>query len=547
MYEKFIDSFLLLGLLSPLLLSLMLSVKSIRNIVLPLSAWAALPALFAAMFVSPNILYWDVPWLLLGIRVGLDTTGALFLLGSALLWLVAGIYTKAYFLQQKQRVYFYRFFLLAMVGNFGLIASQDIFSFYFFFTLMSFTSYGLIVFKGGKEAFHAGFVYIVLVVLGEVMLFIAFLLLSHATNAISFEAIRVGFIESPNKDLILFLLFIAFGIKAGILGLHVWLPLAHPVAPTPASAVLSGAMIKAGLLGWLRFFPLGEYFSLHWAIGIILLGLFAQFYGVIIGLTQRNPKTLLAYSSISQMGIMTMLIGFGFYLPQHWNIIVAGITFFTLHHGLSKGALFLGVGMLGSTNKLQRYAIWFGLFIPAFALAAAPYSSGMVAKYMVKSYTIYLMAPWSGIVATLLVIGAINTTLLMIRLLYLVRPTSSPFGVTASFSLLWPWTLLLVVILSLAFLFDFSLKVMQELNVLDFLYPLLISFGIAFLSSRVKIFQNIQPISAGDILIFYDKIVILLMKSTRIFKYFLYYYNSFHFLLALKFTKFFDKIVAWLR
>ena len=402
---------------------------------------------------------------------------------------------------------------------------------------MSFASYGLVVFKGDKEAYHAGLVYISLVVIGEVMLFVAFLLLMQTSEATSFAAIRDGFVDNPNKNIILFLLFIAFGIKAGVIGLHVWLPLAHPVAPTPASAVLSGAMIKAGLLGWLRLLPLGEYFSLNWAIGIIVLGLLAQFYGVVIGLTQRNPKTLLAYSSISQMGIMTMLIGFGFYLPQYWEIILAGITFFTLHHSLSKGALFLGVGMLGSADKLQRYTVWFGLLIPAFAVAALPYTSGMVAKYLVKSYTVYLVSPWNETVSALLVIGAINTTLLMIRLLYITRPSTTPFGEKANLSLLWPWALLLVSILILPFLFDSSLTIILQLNPLPFVYTMLISISITLFVFRVKIFKSIQAIPAGDILVYYEKTVFLLVKSAQIFTFLLVYYNNFNSFVSITVTK----------
>ncbi|MEN4046181.1 proton-conducting transporter membrane subunit [Sulfurimonas sp. NWX367] len=547
MYETSVNSLLLLGVLWPLMLVPLLSLKKIRPITLSLAAWAGIPALFAALLVSPSIAHWNFPWLLLGMKIGLDATGTLFLLGSALLWSVAGIYTKAYFSKEDRQISFYSFFLLAMAGNFGLVISQDIFSFYLFFTLMSFASYGLVVFNKDKEAFDAGLVYIILVVIGEVMLFVAFLLLAQTSDVTSFESVRTGFINNPNKNLVILLLFTAFGIKAGIIGLHVWLPLAHPVAPTPASAVLSGAMINAGLLGWLRFLPLGEIISLYWAAGIILLGLLAQFYGVIIGLTQRNPKTLLAYSSISQMGIMTMLIGFGFYLPEHWKSILSGITFFALHHGLSKGALFLGVGMLGSTNKLQRYAIWLGLCIPALALAAVPYSSGMTAKFLLKSYTAYFAAPWSSMLSVLLVIGTVNTTLLMIRLLYLVRPAAAPFGVSTSFSLLWPWILLLASILSLPFSLDFSVEIMRELNALPFLYPLLLSIFITVFIRKIKKFQNIKPVPAGDIVLYYEKVLLFLIRNGKKFYFILLYYTRFLSFLTAKITKFSDKIAAWIK
>ncbi len=547
MFEIYTASLLLFGVLFPLMLVALLAVKTIRTLVLSLVPWAGIPALFASFFVSPDTFQWEFPWLLMGVEIGLDTTGSLFLLGSALLWSVAGIYTKAYFLKAKKQVSFYMFFLLAMAGNFGLILSQDIFSFYLFFTLMSFASYGLVVFNKNKEAFHAGLVYIVLVVIGEVILFVAFLLLTQISDTTSFEALRTGLLHAPNKNLILFLLLVSFGIKAGLIGLHVWLPLAHPIAPTPASAVLSGAMINAGLLGWLRFLPLGEKLCINWALSFILLGLTAQFYGIITGLSQRNPKTLLAYSSISQMGIMTMLIGFGFYLPQYWESIAAGITFFALHHGLSKGALFLGVGMLGSTNRLQRYTLWFGLYIPALALAAFPYSSGMVAKYLVKDYINYFPTPWSTLLGGLLFVGTLGTTLLMIRLLYLVRPLSTPFGVKATFSLLWPWILLLISILALPFVLEPSLEVIHKLSPLPFLYPLLLSIIITLFIFKTNIFQNIQPLPAGDIVVYYEKILLTLIKYGKKLNFLLLRYKYFSSLLSTSITKLSNTIVTWIK
>ena len=517
MYETFLDSLILLGVVWPLVLVVMLYVKSIRVVVLPLASWAALPALLAALFVTPNLLHLDLPWLLVGAKFGLDTTGQIFLFFSALLWGISGIYAKTYFTNEDQQIRFYRFFLLAMVGNFGLIVAQDIFTFYLFFTLMSFASYGLVVFKGDGEAFHAGMVYIVLVVIGEIILFSAFLMLAQTSEATTFEAIRAGFLDHSKRDLILFLILSGFGIKAGVIGLHVWLPLAHPVAPTPASAVLSGVMIKAGLLGWLRLLPLGESTLLDWGVGVIILGLIAQLYGVGVGLTQRNPKTLLAYSSISQMGILTMLIGLGMSVPEAWEIILPGITFFALHHSLSKGALFLGVGILGSNNKFQRYGVWFALWIPALALAGVPLSSGMIAKHLAKSYCVYAPAPWDLVLELFLFVGAVNTALLMLRLLYLVRPTTAPFGVKAKFTLVFPWIVLLLTIVAVPFLFKSSFEEMEHLKILGSVLPLLLGIILSIVVYKTRIFQHVKLIPAGDILVLYERSINFLWSSGKWF------------------------------
>src|SRR5690606_7309656 len=125
-----------------------------------------------------------------------------------------------------------------------------------------------------------------------------------ATNQTALPAVAAGLADAPRRDLIVGLVLAGFGIKAGALPLHVWLPLAHPAAPTPASAVLSGAMIKAGLLGWLRFLPLGLVALPGWAALLMVLGVVAVFFGAAAGAVQQDAKAVLAYSSISQMGLM---------------------------------------------------------------------------------------------------------------------------------------------------------------------------------------------------------------------------------------------------
>ena len=258
MSETFSPIFLLLVLVWPLLLAGATAVRSMRPVILQIASWAALPALLLAVF-APAYVSLDLPWVLLGAELRLEEgSSRLFLLFTALLWLISGIYARAYLSEQSGQSRFVVYFLLSMTGNLGLILAQNLMGFYLFFTLMSFASYGLVVHQRSSEALRAGRVYIVLVVIGEIALFSAMLMTANSTGTADFDSVRQGFAQAEPRNLIMLLAFIGFGIKAGVLGLHMWLPLAHPVAPTPASAVLSGAMIKAGLLGWLRLLPLGE-------------------------------------------------------------------------------------------------------------------------------------------------------------------------------------------------------------------------------------------------------------------------------------------------
>ena len=526
---------LVLTVLFPLLLAMGLVFSGTRVIALKLAPWAALPTLAQVLFTAPSGIL-QLPWLLLGSQLGVgDDTSRLFLLFTALLWWLAGLFARAYLAKQPRRVSFYLYYLLAMTGNLGLILAQDLGSFYVFFALMSFASYGLVVHERTQEAIYAGRVYIILVVIGELALFAAMVTAMHVTNAIGFEAVRAALAQAESRDLIISLALIGFGIKAGVIGLHVWLPLAHPVAPTPASAVLSGAMIKAGLLGWLRLLPLGETALLQWGEIFMLLGLAAAFYGVIVGLTQRDPKTLLAYSSISQMGIMTMAVGLGLTAPGAYPMILIVITLYALHHGLNKGALFLGVGVIAACHGVQRRWVWLGLWLPALALAGAPLTSGMLVKLMLKAQTVYAPEHWIAPLSTLLSASAVATTLLVGRFLILLakpKPRASEHG--SAIGLIAPWALLVVTALVLPWWFAPSTPITWQLtNIISSLWPILLGIALivavlSWMRHRQRQAGTISPqehrepdlvprIPPGDLLIPLSHILIFLYGFTRRF------------------------------
>ena len=482
----------------------LLTFKHLHSKLLYLIPWAAIPGLGAVMVSLSTVAQVDLPWLLAGGSYTLDETGKIFMLLATLLWSISGVYARSYFKRVEEKVRFYRYFLLAMAGNFILILAQDSVSFYFGFTLMSLASYGLIVFKKDTLSFKAGLVYISLVILGEVMLFSALLMATHASESTLFPAIIEGIKTAPNQDVIIFLIFVGFGLKAGVFGLHVWLPLAHPVAPAPASAVLSGTMIKAGILGWIRFLPLGEISLAEWGTAMIILGLFTAFYGVIIGLTQRDPKTVLAYSSISQVGVITMSIGLGMKVPEVWPVILTGITFYALHHGLSKGALFLGAGLCGSQQQNHRGWVWLGLWLPALAIAGAPWTSGMLAKDLLKNYALYAPAPWDTLLPFLLSGSALATALLMARLLYLVRPSAKPYGEEPSMGLVLPWMALLLIIILVPWLPVYAFEYSMNSQIFGSLWPILLSLVLSIGVYRMHIFKKVKPIPAGDILVWLE-------------------------------------------
>ncbi|MFN7210735.1 MAG: complex I subunit 5 family protein, partial [Aggregatilineales bacterium] len=364
---------LILTWLTPLVLGLWQLTR--LSATLPLAGLAALPALLTALFV-PLETQLEIPALLFGSIFALDRAGQVFLFFTALLWLLAGLFAQAYLQKDARQAHFFAFFLLAMAGNFGLIVAADMFNFYLWFALMSFASYGLIVHSGQPEAQRAGRLYMVLVIVGEVALFSALVLINAAT-----ETSRLADLSGRGiDDLSAALIAGSFGIKAGAVLLHLWLPLAHPAAPIPASAVLSGAMIKAGVLGWLRFLHPAD--GAAWSELFLIAGLATAFYGAVMGISQTNAKTVLAYSSISQMGFIMVGVGVWLIGGELREAALVAVGLYALHHALAKGALFLGVAFGGASRLVPIV-----LLLPALALTGLPLTSGAVAKAALKSLT----------------------------------------------------------------------------------------------------------------------------------------------------------------
>jgi formate hydrogenlyase subunit 3/multisubunit Na+/H+ antiporter MnhD subunit len=162
-------------------------------------------------------------------------------------------------------------------------------------------------------------------------------------------------------------------VKLGVVPLHIWLPLAHPVAPVPASAVLSGLLVKAGLLGMLRFVPAE---ALPTQDALLAIGLFTAAFGAVVGLAQSRLKTVLAYSTVSQMGL-----AFAGLAAMHSGgaAPIAALGLFSLHHGLNKIALFLAAG-----HRMSGRLAWLLFLLPAASLAGLPFTSGALAKLALK-------------------------------------------------------------------------------------------------------------------------------------------------------------------
>ena len=401
-----------------------------------------LPALLLCLWPAPPLI---LPILWPGAEWGLlDNLDRSWLGFTALLWACASRYAATDLLNDQRRRRFWLFWSLALSGNLLLIIAQDAGSFYVGFTLMSLAAYGLVAHQPGSEPRQAARLYLQLAVLGEMLIYAGIMLrIEEAGGALALGAWQ----NAPGSGWSSALLLIGFGLKAGFWPLHIWLPLAHPAAPAAASAVLSGAMIKAGILGAWRFLPAGPGVMQDWIELLMAVGAFGALYAVALGVIQQRSKTLLAYSSISQMGYLLIILALAWQQPGQRDTVAVMLGLYATHHALAKGALFMGAG-LGMRVAFNRWH-WLLLSLPALALAGLPLTSGAAVKLLFKDGIADSdQAGWMW----LLTIGSVGTMLLMLRFLWLMRasqqqrelapmPASqrAPWAILCVMPVLLPW------------------------------------------------------------------------------------------------------------
>jgi hydrogenase-4 component B len=368
----------------------------------------ALPALTMALWAPLGTSH-GLPWLLLGVHLELDATGQLFLLYSALLWGLAGLYAAGR-LDGARAGRFRGFFLAAMAGNLLLILAADGLSFYLGFALMGLSAYALVAHRRSQRARQAARVYLIWTLAGEMALFAAILLLAASAESLRFA--DLAWQETPTLAVVL--LLFGFGVKLALPGLHFWLPGAYAMAPAAAAAVLSGPMIAAGLLGWLRFLPVAQPGLAAWGQLLLLIGSVGVLLGVLAGVVQRCPRRVLGYSSVAKMGLISALFGLALLHPEAAPAMLAALALFAMHHLLVKGALFLGLGLWEDTGP--RPWLLGGMGLLALSLAGAPLTGGAAAKALLGD-----ALPASGPDLSLLFLfAAVGTVLLMVRLLWLL-------------------------------------------------------------------------------------------------------------------------------
>lgn len=445
---------------------------------------AVLPALISAMLVPVGSSV-EIHWLLLGLTLHLDKVGATFLLFSAVMWLFAGIYGA---LTLRGDVHFGRFgvfFLLACAGNLLLILAADVVTFYVGFAIMGLAAAGLVAHRRSQQARRAARVYLAWTLVGEMALFTAVVLLVQGMDSLQFSDLTAQEVPDVAASLLLF----GFGIKLALPGLHFWMPLTYRAAPAVAVAVLSGPMISAGLMGWLRFLPPGSQTLPVLGEGLLLFGIVGTSLGVLAGVVQRDPSTVLAYSSIAKMGMVSSAFGIALVRPDAAPGIVAALVVFTMHHLMLKGTLFLGIGEWRRNGAKPWLIVVFGIL--ALAMAGVPFTSGAGAKLMMSEALIN-----TGFdLALLLGFSTAGTLFLLARFIWLIM--QRPATATAVFdwaSLTWMALATLAVLLPLV-----RTVAPWSASGLGVIAGAM-SIAVAILLSRHFVSFRLPPVPPGDLL-----------------------------------------------
>jgi formate hydrogenlyase subunit 3/multisubunit Na+/H+ antiporter MnhD subunit len=438
------------------------------------------------------------------LTLALDDVGAMLLGGASLLWCAAGLYASITMRGMPGSSRFAIWWLLTLTGSLGVFIVADMTSFYLVFSLASLAAYGLVSFEDTERARRASRVYMALALLGEALILLGFVMLVTATpggNPLIRDAVMM-LPGSPLASPAVVLLILGFGLKMGLVPLHVWMPLAHPVAPIPASAVLSGIIVKAGVIGLIRFLPL-EVPSPDWGTALIVVGLVTAFYGVIVGVTQQQAKTVLAYSTVSQMGVVAAVLGAGLATGAAGTAELA--AFYALHHLLVKGALFLGVGIVGATGTRHLWRMLVPMALLALSLAGLPFTSGALAKFATKPLF------GEGLAALLATLSAAGSAFLMMHFLGRLQtmahenPGATPqpglvlaWATVAAASFVVPWALLQDVT-TYTLLETLSAKALWAAS-----WPIAIGILLALCARRLD--ASIPRIPEGDVIVLAERL-----------------------------------------
>jgi hydrogenase-4 component B len=351
---------------------------------------------------------WDVPYG--SFSVALDPLSAWFALPILVLCGLAAIYGTSYLEAYRDRKLLGPpwFFFNALAASMVLVVlARNGVLFLFAWEVMSLASYFLVTFEDEDQRVReAGRTYLIATHLGTAFLLVFFIVLGRRAGSLDFTAVAAANMPGPTTAGLLFLLaLIGFGTKAGFMPLHVWLPEAHPAAPSHVSAVMSGVMVKTGIYGLVRSLTLLPAAPAWWGWLLIGIGISSGVWGIVFALAQHDLKRLLAYSTVENVGIIALGLGVGLVGANSHSPLVAvlglsGALFHVVNHALFKGLLFLGAGAVQHATGTREIDCLGGL---------AKRMPWITAAFIVGGVAITGMPPLNGFAGEFLIyLGALQ-------------------------------------------------------------------------------------------------------------------------------------------
>ena len=313
---------------------------------------------------------------------------------------------------------------LFVSGMLLVLLADDAFFFMIAWELMSVASYFLVAFQHEKSANRrAAFLYLLMAEVGALSIILGFGVLASFSDGFTFDALRASSLSTTWASIAFVLALLGFGMKAGIVPVHVWLPEAHPVAPSHISALMSGVMLKVALYGLIRFcFDLLGDVHWQWGVVLLILGTLSALGGILYAMMQTNLKRLLAYSSVENIGIIFMVLGLSmiFMANGHPQLAALGFLaalFHAFNHALFKNLLFLGAGIIhhqthelnidmlgGLIKRMPKTSLLF--LVGCMSISSLPLFNGFVSEWLAFQTALQVDVLDNGVLRSLIPVSA---------------------------------------------------------------------------------------------------------------------------------------------
>lgn len=367
-----------------------------------------------------------LPWLNWHLR--LDVLSAFFFILLGVVLLPMSIYGYGYCREYEhvplRLTPLLIFTTLALFGMQLVLVSDDAFAFMIGWELMSLSSYFLVAFHHERpETMRAAFLYLLIAHIGALAILLGFGVLAGFGDSFAFSTMRATTLSPLWASVAFALTLLGFGTKAGLVPMHLWLPEAHPVAPSYVSAMMSAVVVKMAVYGFIRVsFDLLGTVQWSWGVAVLLVGAITALYGVLNALSQHELKRLLAYSTVENIGIVFMGLGLSMiYLANGYHQLAALAFVASLYHALNhacfKGLLFFGAGAvlhnthtdnLDQLGGLLNRMPWTGFFflIGALSIASLPPFNGFVSEWLIFQSALQAGQLSSGVLRVMVPIAA---------------------------------------------------------------------------------------------------------------------------------------------